>query len=699
MDRSATRGSGRGRSTRGALVGCRWWRLAWAAVVGVLLLVATACQPGAPDGSSPETSSPDAAPRGAASPSAASGWTTYVGFEPRALAPAADGGVWMGTSGNGLVRWDASGASYERYPLPDGRGGSIESMTVAADGAVWVATRSGDGPVEGLLRFDDGQWTTPPGTQRLPGSQATAVAAAPDGSVWAATAASIDTPHGAVSRFDGQQWTSWTGEDGLIRNEHVDRVAVEDDGTVWAHTSTGRGRHALSRFDGQAWTSWPAEQVLPTGRVNSMAAGNGAVWLTVRPRRGSSPPTLVRFDGREAATWRVDIGLSADDEVESLVVADGGTVWAATDQGAWRFDGDDWHRASRGLGDKPVDALAAGDEGGVWAATLGQRNLRGRLSRFADGQWGTWATYTGSPSTSHLAVAADEGVVWVPTVGAGILRFDGQRWRRHTTAEGLAHDGVMAAAAQGSTVWALTADLDALTSEASDAGEGAHFALSRFDDGQWTTPAAGDGPSDALEALVVADAGTVWAATDDGGVARFDGDWTTWGGGDGFLGSIGHLAVGADDTVWAASGNNEAIYRFHGGQWRTVSGASPIPGDAVTSLAAGADGALWVGTHQGLAHFDGTGWRTVTAADGLPANRVSAVTVADDGTVWVTAGRRHGPDRPATAGGVAAFTGQSWTSWTTEDGLAGGWARSVTVGGDGTVWVATKEGLSRFIPP
>ena len=64
-----------------------------------------------------------------------------------------------------------------------------------------------------------------------------------------------------------------------------------------------------------------------------------------------------------------------------------------------------------------------------------------------------------------------------------------------------------------------------------------------------------------------------------------------------------------------------------------------LSSEAVTDLAFGADGVLWVATQDGLNRYDGHGFRTFRHRPGvdgsLPSSQIASVSVAPDGTVWV----------------------------------------------------------------
>ena len=141
-----------------------------------------------------------------------------------------------------------------------------------------------------------------------------ALAADTLGNVWVGTSAGL-------SRFDGQQWRTFTQADGLA-DDHIHSVAVEGQGPVWAGSLNG-----LSRFDRQRWTRYRFEE--RWGRAIAIAP-NGDVWCT-----GGKDFLLARFDGQAWWTYdHADIGIveseaSFDDvHVVNIAVDRSGTLWA-----------------------------------------------------------------------------------------------------------------------------------------------------------------------------------------------------------------------------------------------------------------------------------------------------------------------------------------------------------------------------------
>ena len=140
-----------------------------------------------------------------------------------------------------------------------------------------------------------------------------ALAADASGNVWVATWAGL-------SRFDGQQWTTFTTADGLVDGA-IYSLAVDDQGQVWTRSLNG-----LSRFDGQRWTSYWFEGT--SSRLT--VAPNGDVWCD-----GYGDVLLARFDGQDWWTYNhTDIGTIESEEhfddanPTNIAVDQSGTLWA-----------------------------------------------------------------------------------------------------------------------------------------------------------------------------------------------------------------------------------------------------------------------------------------------------------------------------------------------------------------------------------
>lgn len=667
-----------------------WSRVVGSVALGGLALALAACEPGSPAEEEPEAAAPMTAEV-----------TSYPMLDRASVvAPAPDGGVWAGTEAAGLVRWQPGGAGYRHHPLPDrfddelgSRG--ISSLAVTDRGTVWAATghpQIGAHDVDdgqGVVRFDGEEWTRWTAADGLPHDRVTSVAVGDDGSVWAATAAGL-------ARYDGDGWTTHAAADGLAHDEAV-RVAAGSDNTVWAVTrgeTEQEMEFGLARFDGGQWTNWTTGGDLAAEHLGALAgAGDGGVWIDVAfgpDAPEGNEPGIAHFDGEEWTYSRIVEGPQVRN-VESLAVADDGIVWAGTHSGVYRFDGADWgrSRSGDGLGDRMAASVVVGDDGAVWAATPDG------VWHYDGDAWTDWATDTSPPDRIWSMAAADDGTVWA-ALDSGLARFDGEQWTTYgpEDEEALrAPMGYVVAAGDDGTVW--TASSDPLGG------------VARFDGQGWRAETHGGQPAGAaVDALAIGDDGAVWAAhsemtsPDDGpavGLSRFDGQqWTTWTGEDGVPDTtVTALASGGDGVVWAGT-QQSGVWRFDGETWTTYTDADGLASREVNDVAVAGDGTLWAATRGGVSRFDGREWTTFADDHGLPANQVNEVTLAGDGTVWAAVSN-HSRIPGGGTGGLSAFDGEQWTTWTADDGLTSNWVTAMAVDG-GAVWVATPDGLSRVTP-
>ena len=205
-----------------------------------------------------------------------------------------------------------------------------------------------------------------------------ALAADASGNVWVATTAGL-------SRFDGQQWTTFTTADGAIYS-----LAVDDQGQVWARSPNG-----LSRFDGQRWTRYWFEGI-DGSRLT--VAPNGDVWCD-----GDGDVLLARFDGQDWWTYNhTDLGTIESEEhfddahPANIAVDQSGTLWAVI----W-FD-----RARRSA--KKTD----GSVSEVWS----------RLLTFNGTQWSAYQFGVG------MRFLDSQGRVWMDC-WLGLCVKDGSMWK------------------------------------------------------------------------------------------------------------------------------------------------------------------------------------------------------------------------------------------------------------------------------
>jgi len=145
-----------------------------------------------------------------------------------------DGTLWVGSYCDGLSRLD--GQRFKTYNEKDGLSNSCV-WGLAEDGNhdIWIGTWGG-----GLYRFRDGRFTQYSTPEGLAGVVALCVVAARDGSLWVATTAGL-------SHMQNGHFRNYTTADGLS-SYWVTTVYQDRSGDIWAGTSAGIDRLAGDRF-------------------------------------------------------------------------------------------------------------------------------------------------------------------------------------------------------------------------------------------------------------------------------------------------------------------------------------------------------------------------------------------------------------------------------------------------------------------
>src|SRR5580692_11318456 len=137
----------------------------------------------------------------------------------------------------------------------------------------------------------------------------------------------------------------WQASDGLPE-QTVQAFAQTPDGYLWIGTTGG-----LVRFDGVHFTVYDRQNT-PALHENSIfcltVARDGALWI------GTEGGGLVRYAGGQFRSWSTRDGLS-NDFVRKIAEDTHGAIWAGTDNGLLRLEGDRFVRAD---GTQNIPALA-----------------------------------------------------------------------------------------------------------------------------------------------------------------------------------------------------------------------------------------------------------------------------------------------------------------------------------------------------
>jgi len=152
------------------------------------------------------------------------------------------------------------------------------------------------------------------------------------------------------------------------------------------------------------------------------------------------------------------------------------------------------------------------------------------------------------------------------------------------------------------------------------------------------------------------------------------------------------ITEGTDDTLWV--GGAEGLFEYSEGHWKNFSDTAGLSNKEVLTLGAGADGAIWVG------YRFGGGIDRVHLQSGSLKVEKGIQRPGTDGLLYFLERDALGRLWAGTERGVDVWDGIRWSHYEMSDGLA--WndcnLNAFAEEPDGTVWIGTSGGLSRFKP-
>ena len=580
------------------------------------------------------------------------------------------GFLWVG-SGDGLFRYD--GAHFQLFGKNEGlSSSSIRCLHESADGTLWVLTGGGLG-----------RWKQNRFESVVTGAESAgdwhAIGSSKDGKLYLGhdrgLAVGQVPASGPVPRFSAPAGAP---------TEPVFGIHVDDGGVVWF----GCGQH-LCVLDGRKVRVLGAAEGLPPERWGGMLRDTkGNLWIRGVQHLYVLRPGASRFEACDRGlpqSTNTIMTILQDRDGDLLASTDLGLARAlrediATDptraNGRWKLIG-----AGEGLEGDTVTTVYQDREDSLWIGLWGAG-----LARWSGHQeWQSWTIGDGLRSNVIWAVRRQPGgPVWIGT-DRGLARMDGDSIRRTwTKASGLAGDKIKAVAlGPDGAVWA--GSLPGGVSRVGPAGDIQNYGvesgltdthvIALFIDGQ--------------RRLWVSTSGGLFRSTSLGQRLRFErqsppgtNESTTY---FRFLGD-------RDGRIWV--GSSAGLICWDGG-WRRFGQRDGLRSDGVTHIAQTADGALWVAYREPTGMSRVTLTQTsltvqhVTKQEGLPSDYVLFLGLDSQRRLWV-----------GTDYGVAVQSSGGWTVYTHEDGLI--WddcaANSFWAEPDGTVWVGTLKGLSRFRP-
>lgn len=493
--------------------------------------------------------------------------------------------------------------------------------------------------------------------------------------------------------------TAWTADSGLPPAT-VLAMTQDGGGYLWLGTSEG-----LIRFDGYQFTEWAdtGRPLLPGTSISALITSrDGSLWIAFNDARGVArlrADELIVYSGDELPRR----------SITALIEDSGGAIWAGGAGGVSVLENDRWRvvGTDQGLVDSEVTSLYEDRQRGLWVGTsIGIFHRPAGTNRF----------FLHTPNDKFVLSFAEDaaGHLWITDIQQMVKRLDGRGapevapdvrlpaggWRLLTDRR-----GNLWVSALGSGLFHMghrslegKPRLERLKYEHEFAGEGPGGARVIFEDREgniWVSMRAGgllrmrktfidssiplQGLTfDGVRGLAATGDGSVWIATffnllrmHRDGTEVYD------------LPQTMALHAGMDGELWVAAGSG--IGRFRKGMLIPERMPNTIRLGRISSLALGADGALWIcSVEQGvfrwragvLDHFSG---------QPLAEQPCGSIHAEPNGRIWIG----------FTRGGVATFMNGHFQPRTVSDGLAPGGVTAIYRDSLRRLWIATVNGVSR----
>jgi len=207
--------------------------------------------------------------------------------------------------------------------------------------------------------------------------------------------------------YDGEEFTNFTSEDGLVDNGVRD-VHLGPDDAMWFCTYNG-----VSRYDNGKFTNYTVKEGLPHETVYCMCHDSkGVIWF-------GTHNGISKYDGEVFVTLGTEDGL-VNNAVHSCCCDSEDRIWFGTYGGVSMFDGRDFvnFTTEDGLANNWVYAIFQDADGIMWFGTTG-----GGVSGYDGTAWTSLDTRDGLVDDKIRDIAQDpEGYLWFATEN-GVSRY------------------------------------------------------------------------------------------------------------------------------------------------------------------------------------------------------------------------------------------------------------------------------------
>jgi ligand-binding sensor domain-containing protein/signal transduction histidine kinase len=415
----------------------------------------------------------------------------------------------------------------------------------------------------------------------------------------------------------------------------------------------------------------------------------------------AADPPLFSYTQR---LWQLQDGLP-EQVVQAFAQTADRYLWIGTTGGLVRFDGERFLTFDRentpAFSDNNVFCLTVSRDNTLWIGMEG-----GGLIRYRDGAFQSFSSKEGLTNAFVRVVYEDShGKIWIGTDN-GLFQFSGNRLERMDNTESIPAIAVHAIHEdRRGQLWVGGSKFLRFVGNAA-----VEYNL------------GGEASQNRVKSITETQDGTVWVGTVSG-LQKMAPQETSFKPVGEINGTVRVLREMSDGTLWIGTiGRGLLTYREH--RFSDIAVPDPLPSNTVLNLFEDVEKNIWIGTQGGMLRLIKTPVRTVKLPDAADSD---AETVYQDrtGDLWVAAVNlfrvHNGKAAPFRFPGISGVRvrnvfrdsegalwigtegrgayrqiGQTFTHYSTKEGLVNNFVRAFLQGRDGSVWIATDEGVSRW---
>ncbi len=286
----------------------------------------------------------------------------------------------------------------------------------------------------------------------------------------------------------------------------------------------------------------------------------------------------------------INQGTLPDNFILSLALDGKGNLWAGTNAGLAKFDGEKWivyNTSNSGLTSNTIYSVVIDDNRDIWIGTTTG------LVKFDENKWIVYNTSnSGLPNNVIYSIAIDkQSSMWIGTLG-GLTKFDGIKWITFNTKNSRLPDN---------NITALLID------ENDNKWIGTFSGLAKFDGYSWKVYKTSNSglPYNDVYSISKAQHGEIFVQTWGGGLAKYNGKkWNRYNIKNSSLpdNNVSSLLIDEKGNRWI--GTLAGFVKFDGKKWTTFNTSnSLLPDNRIYFLVRDPNGNIWIGTQNGLAVF------------------------------------------------------------------------------------------------